>query len=49
MSNYPIAKNKLFNLNLHILLLGYLEEKLSFFIRIIENKDKNKEEQNNKL
>ena len=42
ISNNLIIKNNLLKLNLHILVLGYVEDRLSYFIEIIrdENEDK---------
>lgn len=34
--------------NLHILKLDYLEEKLSYFQKVIKDKDKDKKEQDNR-
>lgn len=39
-----IAENNLLKLNLHILVLGYLEDRLSCFIKIIEDENENEEE-----
>lgn len=44
-----IAKNNLLKLNLYILALGYLENRLSYFMEIIKNKNEDKKEQNNEL
>lgn len=47
ISDDPIAENNLLKLNLYISALGYLEDRPSYFTKVIEDEDKDGEEQDN--